>query len=39
MQKLRDKGVTGHMLDTVSSMYERSQSAVRYRGRLSEVCG
>ena len=36
MAKLRTKGAGGNMLGVISSMYERSQSAVRHEGRTGE---
>jgi hypothetical protein len=37
MQKLKKKWIGSHLLEVVSSMYRRSQSAVRHNGKLGEV--
>jgi hypothetical protein len=36
MSKLRQNGTKGNMIDVIRSMYERSQSAVRHKGKTGE---
>jgi hypothetical protein len=36
LQKLRQKGVNDNMLSVIKSMYSKSQSAIRHRGRLGD---
>ena len=36
ISKLKGRGITGNMLEIIASMYQRSQSAIKYHGKLGK---